>query len=180
VPTPTRPRPRTPDAALLLVPLLLVAACTAGNPKFVAETANFWDGLWHGIIAPITFVVGLFDSAVEIYERNNNGGWYDFGFLFGLMTFWGGGSHGARKRPKPRPTRDDKEWEEIGQKVERKIKRKIREWAEAEPDEDWNVVEDRAEEKLKRRIRAWAEEEDDDAIDLGGPVSGAGGPTYGA
>ncbi|MEZ4383016.1 MAG: hypothetical protein R3A79_16940 [Nannocystaceae bacterium] len=163
--------PRLARWTALLAPLLLLAACTAGDARFVAESANFWDGLWHGIIAPIAFVVGLFDGAVEIYERNNNGGWYDFGFLFGLMTLWGGGSHGARKRPRRPATRDDKEWEELGQKVERKIKRKIREWAEAEPDEAWNVVEAKAEAKLKRRVRAWAEEEEheENAIDLGGP-----------
>ena len=52
----------------------------------------------------------------------------------------------------------EKEWGEIGQKVEVKLRRKIREWAEAEPDEEWEVVGDKAEEKLKRKLREWAEE----------------------
>jgi len=33
--------------------------------------------------APITFVVSLFASGVSIYETNNNGRWYEFGFLLG-------------------------------------------------------------------------------------------------
>lgn len=49
-------------------------------------------------------------------------------------------------------------------KVERTIRRKILQWAEADPDEEWDVVEAKAQEKLKRRVRAWAEE--DEAIEL--------------
>jgi len=49
-----------------------------------ADPAGFWTGLWHGIICPLTFIVSLFDDDVAIYEINNNGGWYDFGFLIGV------------------------------------------------------------------------------------------------
>jgi len=31
-----------------------------------AEPAGFWAGLWHGIIAPITFIVSLFNPGVRI------------------------------------------------------------------------------------------------------------------
>jgi hypothetical protein len=31
--------------------------------------AGFWGGLWHGIIAPITFIVSLFATGVSIYEQ---------------------------------------------------------------------------------------------------------------
>ncbi len=30
-----------------------------------------------------------------MYEVNNNGGWYNFGYLLGVMTFWGSGGRGA-------------------------------------------------------------------------------------
>ncbi len=49
-----------------------------------AKPAGFWVGLWHGIIAPIVFVVGLFTDKVKMYETNNNGRWYDFGFILGV------------------------------------------------------------------------------------------------
>lgn len=49
-----------------------------------ARPAGFFDGLWHGVISPITFIVSLYDDDVAIYEANNRGGWYDFGFLIGV------------------------------------------------------------------------------------------------
>ena len=56
-----------------------------------AEPAGFIAGLWHGIISPIVFVVSLFVSDVRIYEVNNKGLWYDFGFLVGISVSLGGG-----------------------------------------------------------------------------------------
>lgn len=55
-----------------------------------AKPAGFWAGLWHGIIAPLIFIIGLFTSKVRVYETNNNGRWYDFGFLLGIGAFSGG------------------------------------------------------------------------------------------
>ena len=73
--------------ALCLV--LLVACSPYGNnvehvPNVVGNVAGFWLGLWHGIIAPITFFLSLFMDSVNIYEVHNNGGWYNFGFFLGL------------------------------------------------------------------------------------------------
>lgn len=75
---------------------MLLGACAAGDARFADDPAGFWQGLWHGVIAGPAFIVGLFAENVEIYERNNSGGWYDFGFLFGLTTIASGGTHGAR------------------------------------------------------------------------------------
>ena len=50
------------------------------------------------MIAWITFIIGLFDPSVEIYERFNNGGWYDFGFLMGVGGSCGGASSSASRR----------------------------------------------------------------------------------
>jgi hypothetical protein len=55
-----------------------------------AEPAGFWAGFWHGLIAPITFVISLFNPDVRLYETNNNGGWYDFGFILGASSSLGG------------------------------------------------------------------------------------------
>jgi hypothetical protein len=54
-----------------------------------AQQAGFWGGLWHGIIAPITFIVSLFATGVSIYETNNNGRWYEFGFMLGIGAYAG-------------------------------------------------------------------------------------------
>jgi hypothetical protein len=65
--------------------------CVAGsNSKYQepgADPAGFWVGLWHGIIAPITFIVSLFSDGVRIYETNNRGRWYDFGFMLGIGAY---------------------------------------------------------------------------------------------
>jgi hypothetical protein len=89
---------------LLVVVLVLVTACTAG-PNEMAATANpdgqvagFWLGLWHGFISPVTFVISLFNHNVGIYEVHNNGGWYNFGFMFGVTMILGGGGGGAGRR----------------------------------------------------------------------------------
>lgn len=90
---------------LLLVALALVlTACAAGvNPAVDAPSpdgvvAGFWLGLWHGIIAPVTFVVSLFIDTVNLYEVHNNGNWYDFGFVLGAGILFGGGGAGTRRR----------------------------------------------------------------------------------
>lgn len=92
------PRPSR-IAIVFLLGCAMLAACAAGDPRFTAaDPAGFWVGIWHGVIAPITFVVGLFDGDVEIYERINTGSWYDAGFLFGLLCL-GAGSHARRRKP---------------------------------------------------------------------------------
>lgn len=48
---------------------------------------GFWYGIWHGIIAPIAWLVSIFDDSVAVYAIYNNGGWYDFGFLLGVGAF---------------------------------------------------------------------------------------------
>lgn len=89
--------------------MLLAAAlvgCGAGDPRFTAESpAGFFVGLWHGIISMITLVIGIFTDSVQVYERNNTGGWYDFGFLLGVSSTWGGGSTTAYHRSRRRSSR---------------------------------------------------------------------------
>jgi len=53
---------------------------------------TFLNGLWHGFISPVTFIISLFKDNVEVYACNNNGNWYTFGFLFGASIIFGGGS----------------------------------------------------------------------------------------
>jgi hypothetical protein len=77
--------------------LLVLSACAAGpNEAQADQGAGFWLGLWHGLISPITFIVSLFTETVNVYEVHNNGNWYDFGFMLGVMfAFSGGGAGGA-------------------------------------------------------------------------------------
>jgi hypothetical protein len=147
---------------LLIIPLLLLlTACSAGDVQFAQETpADFWYGIWHGIISMIALIIHIFNGSVMVYEVNNNGGWYDFGFLLGVIFVWGGGCHMKCKSAKEK--RHDQEWEEIGDKVEAKVMRKLNAWAEDEENksnEEWDEVGEKVEKKLKRIIREWAEKE---------------------
>jgi hypothetical protein len=86
----------------LLILLALVASSCAGVTDIEAcrtePPYGFFAGLLHGFIAPFSFVVSLFMDNVAIYEINNNGGWYDFGFCLGAGILFGGGSRASRKR----------------------------------------------------------------------------------
>jgi hypothetical protein len=85
----------------LALVLLTMAGCAAGpnemtnSPDEEGKVAGFWQGLWHGIIAPITFIISLFSDKVNVYEVHNNGGWYTFGFLLGLGILTGGGGRAS-------------------------------------------------------------------------------------
>jgi hypothetical protein len=86
---------------LILAVAILLAACTA-HPQAVQECVSgqpvgFWMGLWHGIIAPFTFIISLFSENITVYEMNNNGGWYNFGFLLGVGAFTSGGLLGGNR-----------------------------------------------------------------------------------
>jgi hypothetical protein len=91
----------------VLVPLVVVmtgalASCAAGPNAQVGvpdggDVAGFWLGLWHGFIAPITFLVSLFTDNVSVYEVHNNGNWYDFGFVLGAGILFGGGGFGSKR-----------------------------------------------------------------------------------
>ena len=91
---------------LAITAMLLLAGCAAGhNPGLNAvdaagKTAGFWSGLWHGVISPVTFIISLFNKHVNIYDVYNNGNWYNFGFILGVLIIFGGGGQGAKRRTK--------------------------------------------------------------------------------
>lgn len=76
--------------SILLLIILLTGCATAVEVNIADEPSGFWSGLWHGFIATITFFGSLIWDDVAIYDINNTGGWYDFGFLLGVVAFAGG------------------------------------------------------------------------------------------
>ena len=85
---------------LLVLLLALLTACAPGDGANTPENpAGFFTGVWHGWIAPITLVVSLFNHNIGIYEVNNIGFWYDFGFYMAVISGFGGLalSRGKRK-----------------------------------------------------------------------------------
>ena len=91
---------------LVLLLLNILAGCapganqSAGTASEHGAVAGFWLGLWHGFIAPFVFVVSLFKRNLNIYEVHNNGLWYNFGYLFGVACFFGGGGNRTARRNK--------------------------------------------------------------------------------
>lgn len=81
----------------LLVYLVLIVIFLSGCADVTSiqdcvtdKPYGFISGLWHGIIAPISFVGSLFLDDIAMYAVNNNGGWYDFGFVLGAGILFGG------------------------------------------------------------------------------------------
>jgi hypothetical protein len=87
-----------------LLPILILCFCLVScadvetvNECVKGHTYGFWGGLWHGVIAPFSFIGSLFSDDIAVYALNNNGGWYTFGFLLGIGAFSGGVSKASNK-----------------------------------------------------------------------------------
>lgn len=76
---------------VLLFLSLVLTGCAAGSETFAGpdDQANFFHGIWHGWIAPIALIFQAFGSDVRIYESNNTGWWYDFGFYIAVISGFG-------------------------------------------------------------------------------------------
>jgi hypothetical protein len=80
---------------ILLAIVILFSACaevTHIDACRTGTTYGFLGGVWHGIIAPFSFIISLFDKDVAMYAVNNNGNWYNFGFVLGAGILFGGSS----------------------------------------------------------------------------------------
>ena len=84
---------------LLLIFLMLHIGCLPGDGKHTREKpAGFLWGIWHGWLAPLSLIWGLFNSEMRVYEPFNTGWWYDFGFYMAVISGFGGLSLSRRKR----------------------------------------------------------------------------------
>ncbi|MTI94323.1 MAG: hypothetical protein FH749_02390 [Firmicutes bacterium] len=76
--------------ALLFGMMLVISGCMPGNAGYAEKPAGFFWGVWHGWIAPLSLIVQLFNPLVRVYEVNNTGWWYDFGFYIAILGGFGG------------------------------------------------------------------------------------------
>ena len=73
---------------LVLFGILILSGCADKNPN-PDEVLGFWYGCWHGFIIIVAFLATWFDSDVALYAYNNNNGfWYNLGYLIGLYAFY--------------------------------------------------------------------------------------------
>ena len=91
---------RNAGAILIVFSLMfLVAGCAPGSGSSTPEDpSGFFSGIWHGWIAPISLIWGLFNPAIRVYEPINTGWWYDFGFYIAIVGGFGGFSVVRSKR----------------------------------------------------------------------------------
>ena len=84
---------------LLSAIALTLAACVAKqSTNAVAPTApGFLEGVWHGFIFPIAWIISLFTDQISVYAVPNNGGWYNFGYFIGIC-FLGVGARSSKRR----------------------------------------------------------------------------------
>jgi len=74
---------------LFVVSVLLLSSCADSQHQVKACVTGyeygFFSGAWHGSISPLAFIGSLFSDDISIYAINNSGGWYDFGYVIGLV-----------------------------------------------------------------------------------------------
>jgi len=63
---------------------------------FLDEPAKIWLGLWQGLIIWIAFITSWFDKNIVLYQANNNGLWYNVGFMIGICIAVGSGAKGSQ------------------------------------------------------------------------------------
>ncbi|MEL7656597.1 MAG: hypothetical protein AAGU75_11890 [Bacillota bacterium] len=80
---------------------LILTGCIPGDGTYTSEKpAGFFWGIWHGWIAPISLIAGLFKENIRVYETVNTGWWYDFGFYAAVISGFGGLSLSRKKKTK--------------------------------------------------------------------------------
>ncbi len=83
---------------LLLAIIFTLSGCLPDEGiAEIEKPAGFLMGIWHGWIAPISLIVSIFKAGVRIYEPNNTGWWYDFGFYIAIISGFGGLSLSRKK-----------------------------------------------------------------------------------
>ena len=82
---------------LLFGAIFFLTSCATHSLTELVDPPGFLKGLLHGFIILFSFVGSLFTD-YTMYAFPNSGGWYDFGFILGVMIFFGGGGAGAQKK----------------------------------------------------------------------------------
>jgi len=85
---------------MLCLVFLSLTSCADVSPHvqdcITSSPYGFWGGLWHGIIAPFSFFGSLFTDDIALYAYNNNGGWYNFGFVLGAGILFSSSSSSSK------------------------------------------------------------------------------------
>lgn len=87
--------------ALCLILIVALSSCADTQNGLATylegHIYGFWGGLWHGMTAPFSFIGSLFMDDVAVYAVNNNGKFYNLGFIIGIGTLYGGSTKAQSK-----------------------------------------------------------------------------------
>lgn len=91
---------RTRVFVLVAIALTLAACVARQSMNAVNPVApGFLEGVWHGFIFPIAWIISLFTDQISVYAVPNNGGWYNFGYFVGICFLGVGARSSKRRRP---------------------------------------------------------------------------------
>lgn len=83
-------------ASLLMI---LLSGCVPGDGSYTDENrAGFFWGIWHGWLAPVSLIMGIFNNHLRVYEIHNTGWWYDLGFYMAIISGFGSLSFFRKER----------------------------------------------------------------------------------
>jgi hypothetical protein len=69
---------------------IILSGCIPGDGTHTSsKPAGFFWGILHGWISPVSLIIGIFKKNIRIYEVNNTGWWYDFGFYIAIIGGFG-------------------------------------------------------------------------------------------
>lgn len=86
-------------AIVTVLVALTLSACAPGSGEYgERHRAGFVSGVWHGWIAPVTLIWQIFDEDIRVYEPNNTGWSYDFGFYIAVIGGFGSVALSRRDR----------------------------------------------------------------------------------
>ncbi len=93
-------KPFLKNSILLLILIFVFSSCA--EPVPIEECVDddpygILGGLWHGFIAPFSFILSIFMDDVAMYAVNNNGFLYDLGFVIGAGIMFGGSGKASSK-----------------------------------------------------------------------------------
>ena len=89
---------RARTIAVLTLALALTACIAKQGPGAVNPSGpGFLEGLLHGFVFPVAWLVSLFTDDIAVYAVPNNGGWYNFGYFLGICVI-GVGARSSKRR----------------------------------------------------------------------------------
>ena len=90
--------PRTARVSLRFLfaaSLLSLSACATLPYSHFSSAPGFFMGLFHGFVVIFSFIGSLLVDEISIYAAPNSGGWYDSGYILGLLGFFGTANESA-------------------------------------------------------------------------------------